>query len=283
MIKIRQLLVVFFLLLALTQAFIQAQDRRRETTPSGPPPDLTIKRVDVLDNFRVQVIIANDSEGKLLHSFLVVLRIYDSDGHLLKPLPHIVNPPLVRGRDLFLQIETKGQTLFGNRFEVEVDVGKIIAESNENNNRTKRTDGPGVIASKKKEQEPKPVPAPKPAPAPAGDLAVTGISFEKQDGEEVAVVEVKNVDSVPSAKNRKYTLYRITQVGAHRSTLKVVTSGLPSLSPGEEFRWLERPLPPKVKDATTYVWRFVFDEADSNPDNDRFERTIKVPKSVKLD
>lgn len=136
----------------LSQVSIKAQDRSRsEPIQSGPLPDLVVERVDVLDSFKVQVIIKNHGEGKLLHAFLVDLRIYDRDGQLLKRLRQGRKPPLDKGSMLILHFDTEGQTLAGNRFEVEVDVGNINKESNENNNGTRRTDGPGEIVRKANE------------------------------------------------------------------------------------------------------------------------------------
>ena len=73
--KIKQLLIATFMLLAFSQAIVPAQVRPRvrpgvDPNPPGPRPDLMIKSVTVLDNFRVTVLIENDGEGKLLHKIV---------------------------------------------------------------------------------------------------------------------------------------------------------------------------------------------------------------------
>jgi hypothetical protein len=108
-----------------------------------PPalPDLTVQQT-VADDSSVKVIYANKGTGAASHPELKVeLSIYDKSGKQLFSTSKVTGG--VSAGSVRQVVIASGQvSLRNNRYQVRIDAGDAIKESNENNNQTAMLDGP---------------------------------------------------------------------------------------------------------------------------------------------
>jgi hypothetical protein len=259
---------------------------------AAAPPDLTLETVVVTAD-AVKVTVVN--HGGPSYGCYLELALFDNDsGKQVTTRQQVVKPLRDGGRQSFV---FPAEASFANqRFQLEVDSSHRIGESDELNNVSAKIDAPVAksapirIPGKTESDGRRPPPiriggdtAPPQAkdPVKPKDPAQRGIDLVAvsiTDNGVEAVGTIRNDSGVTFKGHRTARMLREVKEGVHIMERKDYGKvAVPSLAPGEEWRFT-MPSLPKRKGAEAYVMRLFLEPRDDYDENDVAEKTVKVVK-----
>jgi hypothetical protein len=273
---------------------------------AAAPPDLSLETVVVTAD-AVKVTVVN--HGGPSYGCYLELALFDNEsGKQVTTRQQTVKPLRDGGRQSFV---FPAEASFANhRFQLEVDSSHRIDESDELNNVSAKIDAPvakagpiripGQTGSDNRRPPPiriggdsapaqakdpvapkdpvKPKKDPPPPPKDPAQRGVDLVAVSITDNGVEAVGTVRNDSDVTFKGHRTARMTREVKESVHIMERKDYGKvAIPSLAPGEEWRFTTKSLP-KRKRAEAYIMRLFLEPRDEYDHNDVVEKTVKVVK-----